>query len=208
MELKLGDDDDNNDEVFTVDNIFTLGAMPIYIEEFNAPKQIKVEEPKKGPPKKKDSDESVDKPKKKTLNELMEEGKKEISRLRQIDKKLLYPDTDDLNEVLMNAIKEMQEQKDKDFDEEDKDKDKISDTNSEASQVHNNNILSANKVIKPKDKRKKSKKSRPNYFSKNDKLYQEEVAEVERINKALCNNDIHLDMKVIRRAVLMYMNDA
>mmetsp|Transcript_10260 Transcript_10260/g.9064 ORF Transcript_10260/g.9064 Transcript_10260/m.9064 type:complete len:104 (-) Transcript_10260:41-352(-) len=102
----------------------------------------------------------------------------------------------------MNAIKEMEELK-HDNDDEDKDKDK----ESQFSDISDKGKKIAKRKADGARFDTKGAKNRVKYFSKNDKFYQQEVQEVERINKALCNKDIHLDMKVIRRAVLMYRND-
>lgn len=68
-------------DTFTVDNIFRLGNMPVYVEEMNTGKSIKPVKVEK-----KDSTDSFDKPKKPNINDMINQGKKEIARLRDIDK--------------------------------------------------------------------------------------------------------------------------
>ena len=71
--------------------------------------------------KNKDSDDSFDSPKQANINEMIEQGKRQIYRLRNIDKKFLHPETKELSDVLVNAIKEMEEFESDDPKEEEKD---------------------------------------------------------------------------------------
>ena len=200
---------DDEEDTFLVDNIFKLGAMPIYVEEMNAGKSIKL--PQKKAMEKKESSDSFGEPKKASINDMIEQGKREITRLRDIDKKFLHPEMKELSEVLMNAIIEMEELKEEENEDFDKDskKDKESDFGSDISVKQKKGAADTSKV-KVESAATNQRQLLRDKFAQNkrnqvDPYYQEQLEEVERIKKALTNKDIHLDMKIIRRAVLMTM---
>ena len=162
--------------------------------------------------KNKDSDDSFDSPKQANINEMIEQGKRQIYRLRNIDKKFLHPETKELSDVLVNAIKEMEEFESDDPKEEEKDMKKApseSDLDN-LSNADNQKQKEAEDPLKVKDSEDDKHRSRKDKFSQSkrnqvDPFYQEQIEEVEKIKKGLTNKDIHLDMKIIRRAVLMPM---
>ena len=111
----------------------------------------------------------------------------------------------------MNAIKQIEEMKEGDNEEEEKDskKDKNSESDSEDSlEKKQKEDHAKNKETKEETfYQKKDLKEKFAEFKRSqvDPHYQEQLEEVDRIKKALTNKDIHLDMKIIRRAVIMSM---
>ena len=88
-----------------------------------------------------------------------------------------------------------------------KDKNSESDSEDDLEKKQKDNKVKEKETKEETTFQKKELKEKFADFKRNqvDPHYQEQLEEVDRIKKALTNKDIHLDMKIIRRAVLMSM---